>query len=227
VGTYIFLTFLFLALGLAFRLAFNIRQFYIKKPTINEALNLPHNRPIKVLDTGTTTDNYCTEEFYYRKGKELLPSILPLAYILTFIVPLFFVLYMWITGRVDYNFIKFTFLFIVVGSALERWSFFVEGNHVQNLFYGLYPEEGYTLKKGLHGKEENKDLLQIKAGAKPPFLILRTCRSLRLWWNKEVLPFRREWCLQSPLELQAPLCNAPGHGKTLPPLQAPSLCPLR
>ena len=156
VGTYIFLTFLFLALGLAFRLAFNIRQFYIKKPTINEALNLPHNRPIRVLDTGTTTDNYCTEEFYYRKGKELLPSILPLAYILTFIVPLFFVLYMWITGRVDYNFIKFTFLFIVVGSALERWCFFVEGNHVQNLFYGLYPEEGYTLRKGYMERKKTR-----------------------------------------------------------------------
>ncbi|WP_448588536.1 sulfur reductase subunit SreC [Thermocrinis sp.] len=156
VGTFIFLTFLFLALGLAFRLAFNIRQFYLDKPTINEALNLPHNRPIRVLDTGTTTENYCTKEFYYKKGKELLPTVIPLAYILTFVVPIFFMLYMWISGTVNYNFIKFTFLSIFVGSFLERWAFFVEGNHVQNLFYGLYPSEGYTLRKGFMEKKRTK-----------------------------------------------------------------------
>ncbi|MDQ7039203.1 MAG: sulfur reductase subunit SreC, partial [Aquificota bacterium] len=55
-GVFLFLTFLFLALGLGFRVAFNVRQFYIKRPTLNEALNLPHNRPIRVLDTGSTTD---------------------------------------------------------------------------------------------------------------------------------------------------------------------------
>jgi DMSO reductase anchor subunit len=50
VGTYIFLTFLFLALGLSFRLVFNIRQFYIKRSNTDEALNFPHNIPIGVLD---------------------------------------------------------------------------------------------------------------------------------------------------------------------------------
>lgn len=148
IGTYLFLTFLFLALGLALRLAFNIRQFFIKRPTLNEALNLPHNRPIMVLDTGTTTNNYCTTEFYYAKGKELLGSVLPVAYILTFVVPLFLVLYAWITGNHNYFFFAGAFASILVGSLLERWCFFVEGNHVQNLFYGLYPEEGYRLRKG-------------------------------------------------------------------------------
>jgi len=156
VGTFLFLAVLFLSLGLAFRLAFNIRQFYLDRPTINEALNLPHNRPIRVLDTGTTTENYCTKEFYYKKGKELLPSVLPIAYILTFVVPLFLLLYAWISGNINYNLVKFAFLSLVVGSFLERWSFFVEGNHVQNLFYGLYPKEGYTLRKGFMERKRTK-----------------------------------------------------------------------
>jgi DMSO reductase anchor subunit len=156
ITTYLFLTFLFLSLGLAFRLAFNIRQFLISRPTINEALNLPHNRPIRVLDTGTTTNNYCTTEFYYKKGKDLLGSMLPVAYILTFVVPLFLVLYAWITGNHNYTFFALTFLSILIGSGIERWCFFVEGNHVQNLFYGLYPQEGYRLRKGYMERKQTR-----------------------------------------------------------------------
>ena len=159
IPTYLFLTFLFLSLGLAFRMAFNIRQFIIPRPTINEALNLPHNRPIRVLDTGTTTDNYCTTEFYYKKGKELLSSALPIAYILTFIVPLFLILYSWIRADYNYTFYAITFASLVIGSFVERWCFFVEGNHVQNLFYGLYPEKGYTLRKGY--MERRKTLIRL------------------------------------------------------------------
>ncbi|MDQ7038813.1 MAG: sulfur reductase subunit SreC, partial [Aquificota bacterium] len=155
-GVFLFLAFLFLALGLGFRVAFNVRQFYIKRPTLNEALNLPHNRPIRVLDTGSTTDNFCTTEFYYKKGKELLSTVLPIAYLLTFVVPLFLVLYSWITGTVNHWTLGLTFLSILAGSALERWCFFVEGNHVQNLFYGLYPEEGYKVRKGFMEKKETR-----------------------------------------------------------------------
>ena len=155
-GTFLFLTFLFLALAFGFRIAFNVRQFYLKRPTLNEALNLPHNRPVRVVDVGSTTDNYCTEEFYYRKGKELLSTVIPLAYLLTFVIPLFLVLYSWITGIGNHWIYGITFLLIVIGSALERWCFFVEGNHVQNLFYGLYPEEGYKLRKGYMERRETK-----------------------------------------------------------------------
>jgi len=162
ITTYLFLTFLFLSLGLAFRLAFNIRRFYISRPTLNEALNIAHNRPIRVLDTGTTTNNYCTEEFYYRKGKEILDSILPVSYLLTFVVPLFLVLYSWITGQYLYSFYAATFVSILIGSALERWCFFVEGNHVQNLFYGLYPEEGYRLRKGYMERKQTRISLYNK-----------------------------------------------------------------
>ncbi|MEZ0361138.1 MAG: sulfur reductase subunit SreC [Hydrogenobacter sp.] len=156
INTYLFLTLLFLSLGLAFRLAFNIRQFYIKRPTINEALNLPHNRSIRVLDTGTTTSNYCTEEFYYRKGKEMLSFVLPIAYILTFVLPILLVLYSLVTQNYNYAFYVLTYASLLVGSSLERWSFFVEGNHVQNLFYGLYPQEGYQLRKGFMEKKKTK-----------------------------------------------------------------------
>jgi len=155
-GTFVFLSFLFLVLGFGFRLAFNIRQFYLKRPTMNEALNLPHNRAIRVIDTGSTTHNYCTTEFYYKKGKDMLSTVIPLAYLLTFVVPLFLVLYAWITGTHNHWILGLTYTFVLVGSALERWSFFVEGNHVQNLYYGLYPEEGYKLRKGFMERKETK-----------------------------------------------------------------------
>ncbi|MFN3814120.1 MAG: sulfur reductase subunit SreC [Aquificaceae bacterium] len=142
------LTLLFLFLGLSLRIAFNVRNQLIKRPTINEALNLPHNRPIRVLDVGTTTDNYCTTEFYYRKGKEILSIVMPTFYILNFLAPILLLLYSLFTN-LDYYFLyTLAFAFIMLGSFLERWGFFVEGNHVQNLFYGLYPEEGYRLRKG-------------------------------------------------------------------------------
>ncbi|MCS7262769.1 MAG: sulfur reductase subunit SreC [Aquificaceae bacterium] len=159
IPAYLFLTSLFISLGLAFRIAYNVRQFLIPRPTLNEALNLAHNRPIRVLDTGSTTDNYCTTEFYYKKGKDLLGSVLPVAYILTFVVPLFLVLYSWITGNYDYLFYATAFASLVMGSFLERWCFFVEGNHVQNLFYGLYPEEGYRLRKGY--MERKKTVIRL------------------------------------------------------------------
>jgi len=155
-STFLVLSFIFLTLGLGFRLAWNIRQFYLKRPTLNEALNLPHNRPIRVLDTGTNTENYCTTEFYYRKGKEMLSTVIPLAYLLTFVVPLFLILYAWISGIVNNWILGIAYICVLVGSALERWSFFVEGNHVQNLFYGLYPEEGYRLRKGYMEKKETR-----------------------------------------------------------------------
>ena len=155
-GTFLFLTFLFVLLGFGFRLAFNIRQFYIKRPTLNEALNLPHNRPIRVIDKGSTTDNYCTTEFYYAKGKQMLPTFIPLAYLFTFIIPLFLLIYVYITGTVNIYLLSTIYLSILVGSAIERWCFFVEGNHVQNLFYGLYPEEGYKLRKGYMERKETR-----------------------------------------------------------------------
>ncbi|NPA33016.1 MAG: sulfur reductase subunit SreC [Aquificae bacterium] len=155
-GTFLFLTFLFVLLGLGFRIAFNVRQFYIKRPTLNDALNLPHNRPIRVVDKGSTTDNYCTTEFYYEKGKRVLPTFIPLAYLFTFVIPLFLLLYIYITGTLNAFLLWTIYISILVGSAIERWCFFVEGNHVQNLFYGLYPEEGYKLRKGYMERKETR-----------------------------------------------------------------------
>jgi len=155
-GTFLFLTFLFVLLGLGFRIAFNVRQFYIKRPTLNEALNLPHNRPIRVIDKGSTTDNYCTTEFYYAKGKQMLPTFIPLAYLFTFVIPLFLLIYIYVTDVVNLPLLILIYLSILAGSAIERWCFFVEGNHVQNLFYGLYPEEGYKLRKGYMERKETR-----------------------------------------------------------------------
>ncbi|RUM31300.1 MAG: sulfur reductase subunit C [Aquifex sp.] len=155
-GTFLFLTFLFVLLGLGFRIAFNVRQFYIKRPTLNEALNLPHNRPIRVIDKGSTTENYCTTEFYYAKGKQMLPTFIPLAYLFTFVIPLFLLIYIYVTDVVNMPLLVLIYLSVLAGSAIERWCFFVEGNHVQNLFYGLYPEEGYKLRKGYMERKETK-----------------------------------------------------------------------
>ncbi|MEN3033468.1 MAG: sulfur reductase subunit SreC [Aquificaceae bacterium] len=147
-GEFFFLTALFLSLGFFFRLFFNIRQFTIPHPTLNEALNLPHNRPMRVIDTGSTTNNYCTTEFYYQRGKELLSTAVPLSYIITFLIPTFLTFYALISSRHELIFIAPILGFTVAGSFLERWCFFVEGNHVQNLYYGIYPPQGYSLRKG-------------------------------------------------------------------------------
>ncbi len=122
--------------GLAIRVAYNVRRYIIKLPTLNDALNLPQNREVKVLDKGSTTDNYCTTEFYYKKGKKLLPSLLPPAYILTFAVPIM-LLITCIAKETNTSFLALSLMSATVGSFIERWCFFVEGRHVQNLYYGL------------------------------------------------------------------------------------------
>ncbi len=130
-----------LVLAFLLRLYFNIRQPYIKRPSLAEALNLPFNKPVRLVDKGTTTENYCTKEVFYRKGKERLSVFLPLAYLLTFFIPTAFSLYFLLMKENQILVSGVVFFSILSGSVLERWCFFVEGNHVQNLFYGLYPSE--------------------------------------------------------------------------------------
>ncbi len=122
--------------GLTIRIAYNIRRYIIKLPTLNDALNLPQNREVRILDKGSTTDNYCTTEFYYKKGKSLLPSLLPPAYILTFVIPIMLLITCIAKGP-NTGLLTLSLISAIAGSFIERWCFFVEGRHVQNLYYGL------------------------------------------------------------------------------------------
>lgn len=127
--------FLFIS-GFAIRTAYSVRRHIIKLPTLNDALNLPLNREVRILDKGSTTDNYCTTEFNYEKGKKLLSSLLPAAYILTFIVPSMLTL-ICVVKEANTGLIILSLASATIGSFIERWCFFVEGRHVQNLYYGL------------------------------------------------------------------------------------------
>ena len=132
----IFLTLIFISSGAILRVSYHIRQHFIRRATLEDALNLSQNRSIKVLDKGSTTDNYCTKEFYYEKGKKILGQIQFLAYIFAFLIPFFLYLFGY-SVALNPILMPLSLIVLIIGTFAERWCFFVEGRHVQNLYYGL------------------------------------------------------------------------------------------
>ncbi len=132
----VLITLILIFSALLLRISYHVRQSFVKRPTLNDALNLPYNREIRVLDRGSTTDNYCTTEFNYEKGKRILGYVQFFAYTFTFVIPLFLYLYNYTAGLNSFL-LPLSLIALIVGSFAERWCFFVEGKHVQNLYYGL------------------------------------------------------------------------------------------
>ncbi len=132
----ILVTLIFISAGFILRISYHIRQYLIKRPTINEALNLSMNREIRILDRGSTTENYCITEFNYIRGKKFLKYAQFFAYTTSFVIPLFFYFFNY-ANEPDSILLLLSLITLTVGSFMERWCFFVEGKHFQNLYYGF------------------------------------------------------------------------------------------
>jgi sulfite dehydrogenase (quinone) subunit SoeC len=123
----------FTLLGLATRSASLVRNSRIKhKSSLQSATGIHHPR-IKQTSQGFMGGSYNTREFFHGRSKALLRSVKWLFLILAFAVPLLLLGVGWRSGSA----LALCLAFVVqyTGLIAERWFFFAQSNHPQNLYY--------------------------------------------------------------------------------------------
>ena len=123
----------FTLLGLATRSASLLRNSRIKhKSSLQTATGIHHPR-IKQTSQGFMGGSYNTREFFHGRSKALLRSVKWLFLLLAFAVPLLLLG----VGLRNGSAIALSLAFVVqyTGLIAERWFFFAQSNHPQNLYY--------------------------------------------------------------------------------------------
>jgi DMSO reductase anchor subunit len=138
------LAFLTLALGFIFKAVSYWRDARIYNPvTLKSALGVAHN-DIRLMDWGSSYAHYNTKEYVYRKHSDIRGALKLLSLAAIFAIP--FGLMM-----LDYRPLLLgghgvmavaSAIISVLGAFVERWLFFAEGNHMQNLYYGAFIDKG-------------------------------------------------------------------------------------
>ena len=133
VDAYISAAILLTGLGLATRSASLLRNSRIKhKSTLQSATGIHHPRIVQ-KSQGFMGGSYNTREFFHGRSQQLLRSIKWLFLVLAFAVPLLLLG----IGLRNGSAIALSLAFVVqyVGLIAERWFFFAQSNHPQNLYY--------------------------------------------------------------------------------------------
>lgn len=116
-----------------FRMAALVRNSRLKyKSNIQTALGVRHNR-IRQTTTGSMGGSFNTREFFHQKTPEFFKAIKIFFIVATFAVPCVILLFSYTSE----SFVLFSIAFIIqyVGLIAERWFFFAQSNHPQNLYY--------------------------------------------------------------------------------------------
>ncbi|MBF0293050.1 MAG: dimethyl sulfoxide reductase anchor subunit [Nitrospinae bacterium] len=154
------LTFLTLALGFVFKAVSYLRDSRIYSPvTLKSALGVTHN-DIRLMDWGSSYAHYNTKEYVYRKYADIRGTLKLLVLAAIFTLPFGLMI-------LDYRQLLFgghgsvavpSAVIAILGAFVERWLFFAEGNHMQNLYYGAFTDKGVM----------NPLLTKAKAGTPTP-----------------------------------------------------------
>jgi DMSO reductase anchor subunit len=88
---------------------------------------------IQLTDMGTSYSHYNTKEYYFYIPKNKLNIMRMIVYVTVFVIPLLIWAYTFSHPNGFLNFIAV--IFMIRGIGLDRWLFFVQGNHIQNLYY--------------------------------------------------------------------------------------------
>lgn len=116
-----------------FRLAALFRNSHLKRiSTLRSAIGVRHNH-IQQKAQGAMGGSFNTREFFHGKTATFIKSVKWIFLILTFPLPVVLVL----IGMLNDVPIVFLIAFIVqyIGLIAERWFFFAQANHPQNLYY--------------------------------------------------------------------------------------------
>jgi DMSO reductase anchor subunit len=108
------------------------------------------------MDTGVSYDHYNTTEYNFKDGGGNRNTIRILSLLLLFGAPLVIMMvdYMPLFMGKAAMTAPLAALLMIVGAMMERWLFFVDGNHAQNLYYGNYRVKrafNPMLQKGIAG----------------------------------------------------------------------------
>lgn len=120
-------------LALASRLASLVRNHKLKpKSTLQSAIGIRHTN-IAQKSQGFMGGSFNTREFFHGKSQSLLRSVKWLFIALTFALPLVFLA--WGLSVNSAGLLLMTFAVQYAGLIAERWFFFAQANHPQNLYY--------------------------------------------------------------------------------------------
>lgn len=152
--------FIALVLGFMFKSAAYLRDAGIYSPiTLKSALGVADGR-VKLMDWGSSYGHYNTKEYAYRERMDSRGVMRLLVLIAVFALPIAFFMANYrplMTGSHGMTAIP-TAVLAILGAFVERWLFFADGNHVQNLYYGAFPDKGV----------KNPLLTKAKAGTPGP-----------------------------------------------------------
>lgn len=116
-----------------FRLASLVRNSRIKhKSTLQSAIGIRHNK-IQQKAQGAMGGSFNTREYFHGKKAAFVKSIKWLFLVLVFPVPVILVLIGLATNIPAIFFVAFIVQY--AGLIAERWFFFAQANHPQNLYY--------------------------------------------------------------------------------------------
>jgi len=124
---------IFTLLGLATRTASLIRNTTIKrKSTVQTAIGIRH-RAIDQKSQGFTAGSFNTREFFHHKSPAFLTQVRLAFLVLVFPLPILLIAAAY--GLASPTLPIAAFAIQYLGLLAERWYFFAEANHPQNLYY--------------------------------------------------------------------------------------------
>ena len=122
-------------LGLIFRVASLVRNSRIKpKATVQSAIGVKHPQ-IKEKDQGFQGGSFNTREFFHHVKPAMFKSIKWFFLLMAFIFPVALLALGLATSSPEI--LAIAFIVQYVGLLAERWFFFAQANHPQNLYYQL------------------------------------------------------------------------------------------
>ncbi len=98
---------------------------------------------IVLMDTGCAYENYNTREYFHKSGKKIERAMIWFVMTVLFILPLSMLTldYVAVFNGHPSTWGVLAALSMLIGGLAERWLFFVQGNHVQNLYYGRFVDK--------------------------------------------------------------------------------------
>ncbi|MDD5242320.1 MAG: dimethyl sulfoxide reductase anchor subunit [Sulfuricella sp.] len=120
-------------LAMASRIASLLRNSKLKpKSTLQTAIGVRHNKIVQIAQ-GFMGGSFNTREFFHGKGVALLRSVKWIFLLMVFVLPLLL-----LAGGLSTSaavLLSTAFLVQYAGLLFERWFFFAQANHPQNLYY--------------------------------------------------------------------------------------------
>ncbi len=89
--------------------------------------------PVRQISMGMMGGSFNTREFFHRQSNFFVANVRKIAFFGAYLIPV--TLLVIATSQASLNFIIAAFLVHLLGLMAERWLFFAESNHPQNLYY--------------------------------------------------------------------------------------------